>query len=75
MKSIQTSKKITENDRKQGAKGEGITTETFLALCYKHKLTHADLEMMTIGGCLDYIDEFIEMSNPQKRSGKKSKSI
>ncbi|MFB6649600.1 MULTISPECIES: hypothetical protein [Bacillus cereus group] len=44
----------------------------FLALCYKHKLTNADLELMTIGGCLDYIDEFIEMGKPQKETVRKA---
>ena len=47
--------------------GEGLDTETFLALCYKCKLTRLDLEDMTIGMCLDYIGVYLEMSNPKKK--------
>jgi hypothetical protein len=47
--------------------GEGINTETYLALCYKCKLTRLDLEDMTIGMCLDYIDVYLDMSNPKKK--------
>lgn len=55
-------KKITENDEEQGTFGdEELTTDTFLALCYKAKLTHGDLEEMTVGDCFDYIAEFAEM--------------
>jgi hypothetical protein len=43
-----------------------MTTEYFLALCYQCKLTLADLELMTIGMCIDYIDEFIEIRKPPK---------
>ncbi|MDO6631763.1 hypothetical protein ABDI49_04655 [Bacillus cereus] len=41
-----------------------MTAETFLALCYSCKLTRLDLENMTIGMCLDYINEYTSMKNP-----------
>ncbi|PGZ08895.1 hypothetical protein COE30_11300 [Bacillus cereus] len=44
----------------------------FLALCYKSKLTHWDLEVMTIGDCFDYIAEFAEMENPDKDKTRKA---
>ena len=31
-------------------------------------LTHDDLEHMTFGMALDYIDEYLEMKNPNKQS-------
>lgn len=51
---------------------EELTTDTFLALCYKSKLTHWDLEVMTIGDCFDYIAEFAEMENPDKEKVRKA---
>ncbi|MEK4655942.1 MULTISPECIES: hypothetical protein [Bacillus] len=51
---------------------EELTTDTFLALCYKSKLTYADLETMTVGDCFDYISEFAEMENPQKDKVRKA---
>jgi hypothetical protein len=49
-----------------------MSTETFLFLCYKCGLTRADLEEMTIGMCLDYVEEFIERQNPQKQQIRKA---
>ncbi|MED1011438.1 MULTISPECIES: hypothetical protein [Bacillus] len=49
-----------------------LTTDTFLALCYKAKLTHGDLEVMTVGDCFDYIAEFAEMENPKKDKVRKA---
>ena len=43
---------------------EVITTEAFILLCRKCDLYREDFEDMTIGMCLDYIEEYIEMSNP-----------
>jgi hypothetical protein len=45
-----------------------MTTELFLALCYKCKLTRLDLEDMTIGMCIDYIDQYVDMQNPNKQT-------
>lgn len=39
-------------------------------LCHECKLTHDDLETMTIGMTLDYIDEYIDMKNPNKSKEK-----
>lgn len=49
-----------------------ITTETFLCLCRKAKLTHEDMEVMTVGMCLDYIEEYVDMSNPKKSKNRKA---
>jgi len=35
-------------------------------LCYSCKLTKEDLEIMTIGNCLDYVQEYIDSQNPKK---------
>lgn len=43
-----------------------LTTESFVILCKKCDLQREDLEIMTIGMCFDYIEEFIEMTNPSK---------
>ncbi len=45
--------------------GEVITTESFILLCRKCDLYRADLEDMTVGMCLDYIEEYIKMNKPQ----------
>ncbi|UTI44739.1 hypothetical protein [Niallia sp. RD1] len=50
-----------------------MNTETFQALCYKCKLTRADLEDMTIGDCLDYIDSYVELMNPKKKKKNKAR--
>jgi hypothetical protein len=41
-------------------------------LCYQSKLTYFDLEIMTIGMCLDYVQEFIDMQNPKKINRRKA---
>ena len=43
---------------------EVITTESFILLCRKVDLYREDLEYMTIGMCLDYIEEYIQMNKP-----------
>lgn len=35
-------------------------------MCKQAGLNYADMELMTIGGCLDYIDTFIDMKNPDR---------
>ncbi|HFJ9448154.1 TPA: hypothetical protein ACGW2Y_005203, partial [Bacillus tropicus] len=61
-------KKITEDEQGQGRNDgkSGFSVDTFLALCYSCKLSKEDLEDMTIGDCLDYIDEYVELRNPKK---------
>ena len=53
-----------------------MSTELFLFLCKKVKLNRLDLEDMTIGMCLDYMDEYIEQSDTKstKRSRKSTQS-
>ncbi|NIA60626.1 hypothetical protein G5716_24555 [Bacillus pacificus] len=66
-------KKIKKSNGEQGTfSDEELTTDTFLALCYKAKLTSWDLEDMTIGDCFDYIAEFAEMENPDKEKVRKA---
>ncbi|HSW76114.1 MAG TPA: hypothetical protein VLG50_03675 [Candidatus Saccharimonadales bacterium] len=36
-------------------------------MCYKCGLTHADLELFTIGMCLDYIQEYVESMKDKPR--------
>lgn len=38
----------------------------YLVLCKECGLTHEDLETMTIGMTLDYVDEYLELKNPNK---------
>nr|WP_258955001.1 hypothetical protein [Lysinibacillus fusiformis] len=47
-----------------------MSTETYLILCHECKLSHDDLETMTIGMILDYIDEYLETKNPNKKEKK-----
>jgi len=42
-------------------------------MCKMAKLELRDLEDMTIGMCLDYIDEYIEYLNPKKKKKKKAR--
>lgn len=35
-------------------------------MCKQAGLDRFDMEDMTIGGCLDYIDTFIDMKNPDR---------
>lgn len=43
----------------------------YLVLCYRCQLTLADLELMTVGMCLDYIQEYLialkNQNKPRKR--------
>ena len=46
---------------------EVITTESFILLCRKCDLYREDLEDMTIGMCLDFIEEYIGMSKSDNK--------
>lgn len=35
-------------------------------------LNYDDLEMMTIGMCLDFVDEYIDNKNPKKKKERKA---
>lgn len=39
----------------------------FLVMCYKCGLTHADLELLTIGMCMDYIQEYVDALKKQDK--------
>lgn len=41
-------------------------------MAYKCKLTLHDLEIMTIGNVIDYIEEFVEQSKPAKEQKRKA---
>lgn len=44
---------------------------TFLVLCKEVGLSINDLKMMTYGMALDYINEYFEMKNPDKKKNEK----
>lgn len=56
----------------EASQGESITTDSLLLLCRQCGLSKEDLEDMTIGMCLDYIDEYIEMQNPKKKKARRA---
>lgn len=64
--SIKTKKKIENTNGNSGS----LTTELFLYLCKKVDLNFSELEEMTIGMCMDYMDEWIARNNS---SGEESK--
>lgn len=39
-------------------------------MCRTAKLTYEDMEMMTIGMCMDYIDEYNELHTPKEEKEK-----
>lgn len=41
-------------------------------MCKEVKLSNDDLENMTVGMCLDYIDEYVEQKNPKKKRTRKA---
>lgn len=51
-----------------------MNTELFLFLCKKVKLNKDDMEDMTIGMCLDYMDYLTEINNTDRRSDKSRKA-
>lgn len=44
-----------------------MSTELFLFLCKKVDLSKDDMEDMTLGMCIDYIDEVIAQSNKDNK--------
>lgn len=42
------------------------STEEFLALCYKCKLTSDDLEWMMYGDTIEYVDAWLDMHDTEK---------
>lgn len=47
-----------------------LTTESFFMTCKMVDLTLDDMEMMTIGECLDYIDNYVDV-----KSGKQEETV
>ena len=54
---------------------EVITTESFILLCRKCELYRDDLEDMTIGMCLDCIEEYIEMNKPANQKVRRASQV
>jgi hypothetical protein len=48
-----------------------MTTERFMVLCYKCQLTLSDLQMITVGMALDYIQEYVESSKQSNKPRKR----
>lgn len=57
----------------EASEGEPITTDAFLLCCKLAKLTREDLELMDIGNCLDYIDEYTEFIAPKNKKKKNTR--
>ena len=57
--------------KNEASEGETITTDAFLLCCKLAKLTREDLELMDIGNCLDYIDEYTDYIAPNEKKKKK----
>lgn len=53
--------------------GDEITTELFQVLAYQSGLKLDDLQLMTVGMVLDYIQEYIEMNDPKKEKKKRTR--
>lgn len=41
-------------------------------MCKQAELDHSDMGLMTIGGCIDYIDTYIDMKNPDREVTKQA---
>jgi len=41
-------------------------------MCKQTGLDNDDLEVMTVGACLDYFDEFVEQKKPKKSKTRKA---
>lgn len=44
----------------------------FQVICYQAQLTLPDLEIMSVGNCLDYVQEWIDVHNPKKERKRKA---
>lgn len=43
-----------------------------MVMCYRCKLSQSDLELMTIGMCLDYVEEYVEQQKPPEQKVRKA---
>ncbi|WP_168156673.1 hypothetical protein [Oceanobacillus sp. E9] len=39
-------------------------------MCKKIDLSFEDLEYMTVGMCLDYVEEYIDQNNPKRKKAR-----
>lgn len=49
-----------------------MSTELFLFLCKKVDLDKSDMEDMTIGMCIDYMEEVVNINSPDKKKCRKA---
>lgn len=56
------------------SEGETITTDAFLLCCKLAKLSIEDLELLDIGNCLDYFDEYVEYIAPKNMKVQKTRA-
>lgn len=49
-----------------------MSTELFLFLCKKVELSKDELEDMTIGMCLDFMDKWIEMNDTETKKTRRA---
>lgn len=48
-------------------------TTSFLFSAYKAGLSHADLDMMTVGGIMDFIEEWVDRNTPDSEKTRQAK--
>ena len=58
-------KKINDKD---SSSGEPFTNESFFYVCRQVGLTSEDMEEMTIGDCLDYVQEYIDNQKKDEKT-------
>lgn len=49
-----------------------FTVESFLLLCKQVGLSSEDMQVMDIGDCLDFIQEWVDFNNPDKDNKRKA---
>lgn len=60
--------------KSEESEGDPLTTDSFFVSCKLAGLTFQDLDEMTIGMCLDFIDEYIQFTTPKKKKKKAKKA-
>lgn len=46
--------------------------ESFLLICKQVGLSSEDMEIMDVGDCLDFIQEWVDFNNPEKENKRKA---
>ncbi|MQW22942.1 hypothetical protein FVP43_04435 [Lactococcus sp. dk322] len=49
-----------------------LTVESFLLICKQVGLSSEEMQLMDIGDCLDFIQEWIDYNNPEKEKKRKA---